>query len=555
MRDKNFDKLLQEKLKGHEYANSGPDWSRMESAMNEADKDLSVDSEIRNRLKHHEVTYQPSHWELLKERLEFEKKLKERIIFSKLAETVILILLVMSVLQFTEFKNLQKKAPSQDFAAEETSNSQNDELTLDNHIVAVAAAGNFNNPATIAASHHIPTSQHETFGALVFTQTSTNTERTVATKFSDDSQSRAIEFTSIQISNRFESKNSSDVVEKTPSEFLRNGDGIIKNESNGDNGQTNKSAIEALSADSKPTASITPLLPKTDVRLDEKASPIDKHITLSSLETTATTVAAPVIVSNLFEKERWIGFSSGVDINTINAPISFSLITEPQNFLITNVSSGFNYGIKRGANEFTTGINYSVKSYDPNFIEEVEVPEEILVDETQVFSETVDVNSEIIDETQVISETIEGNSSFYDRQHTLEKYAIVSLPGQYRRHFNHTAKLHTYAFAGLAANLVIRTEFAQTDQLTKGLPRPKFERDEAAKFQSSDFSPGFFDGGHYTDNLYFTAIGGIGIERQVSKFKVFAEGQYQRNVFASILGPRNVTLNSVSIYAGVKYRI
>ena len=70
MRDKNFDKLLQEKLLGHEYADSGPDWSRMENAMNQAEKDTNVDSEIRNRLKDHKVKYQASHWELLKERLE-----------------------------------------------------------------------------------------------------------------------------------------------------------------------------------------------------------------------------------------------------------------------------------------------------------------------------------------------------------------------------------------------------------------------------------------------------------------------------------------------------
>lgn len=116
MSDKKFDKILQQKLKGHQVKLGGPTWADMEKMLNESEQTQSLDREVRNRLQNHTVEYKESHWQILKSKLELEKNLKEKIYLSKVAEFSILALLLFSVFHFNQqnaFDSLKRSAAKQ----------------------------------------------------------------------------------------------------------------------------------------------------------------------------------------------------------------------------------------------------------------------------------------------------------------------------------------------------------------------------------------------------------------------------------------------------------
>jgi hypothetical protein len=535
MKDKSFDKLLQEKLQGYEYPTVGPDWSRMQSALNQADKDVKVDSEIRNRLKEHEVPFEPSHWEILKEKLELERNLKQRIITSKIAEVVILFLLVFSAYQVKEYKGglnplVKKDVNSSAFNAfNKTANKTNTllpalekqiskdlQLDVNTQIIEKTESNTdvvFNQ--TVARNNSISYNKQNEL-------TANSAVQSFESSAGETQVSKLIRVTALPIQNKVKAI---PTIHLALPVFIRQAFNEKFKESNVDPSHYKENH------GSQPTA-----LRQTDEnQLDELRSVVNIEALASSTVLTSLAVNDnQFIIPAVYDlgkakKERWIGLISGVDLNFLKAPNFNSFKESTSELFELSASTGISYGFKKGANEFLMGASFSSKTFNPG-----------LVDALEVTITNTDGEEEI---------------SLYDRSHTLEKYDIVSLPFQYRRHFNHDSKFHPYAFGGLSTNVVLFTDYEQKDDRRLGNARPKFYRDEVSQFQSEDFKEGIIEGGNYRDNLFLTAVLGVGFERKFNRTKVFAESQYTTNLFASTLGPRNVQLRSVSFSLGAKYRI
>ncbi len=566
MKDKSFDKLLQEKLQGHEYASTGPDWSRMESALNQVDKDIQVDSEIRNRLENHRVPYEPSHWEILKKKLEFEKNLKKRIVTTKIAEVTILLLLIFSVYQLKEYNeglhpNNIKNATATDLAIENDVSESND-------ILVSAAESSITNDSQVQVTvdseiqpKSIPTIGTDRISPAVVQYTTGNnvvsTNAAVASFESSAKQSqttRLIETSSGQDFNEPKTTSSLiiDQIRGTVQTLSPLGSSASdkQNTTETDNGARPTASLQSKTAlinGTSPTASLQSKTADTDI-LAEKLRSLEEIETIAlsnalvSLDINENVLAIPAVYDfEKVKKEQWIGLRSGVDINFLKTPNLNSFNESTSELFELSLSNGINYGFKKGANEFLIGASFSSKTLDPGLVDALEVP-------------NINPGDAILDPGENIDES-EMEVSIYFRSLTLEKYEIVSLPFQYRRHFNHESKFHPYAFGGISTNVVLFTDFKQNDKLATGNARPKFFRDEVAELKPEDFPEGLIEGGHYTDNIFLTLVVGGGIERKFNRAKVFFESQYTTNLFASTLGPRNVQLRTVSFSLGAKYKI
>lgn len=576
MKDKSFDKLLQEKLQGHEYASSGPDWGRMESALSQADKDVKVDSEIRNRLKEHRVPYEPSHWELLKKKLELEKNLKRRIITSKVAEVVILVLLIFSAYQIKEYKG--DSAPTAKADTTTPTLAVKSDLTQTNHIDVTESEALTNQAlskiSTTEALTGVSTSQVltdvSTSEAITDVSTSEalsieDSQTIVSSKvqamsaptsvavadqpftanqqngISDNAAVRSFEnstieqlaiglpeASSMQYQNEINTFEST-IIESDATKYK----GIFPLElkeviPTGDNRKTNSTRPTALiQVEQANTQELRPL---------QEVESIASTNALASLDVNETIV--PLHVLTIFGKaksEHWAGLVSGVDINFLKTPNLSSFKRSTKELFELSYSTGIHYGFKKGANEILLGASFSSKTFDPGLVDALEVV--------------------------IVTPDGEEQVSLFDRFHTLEKYDIVSLPFQYRRHINHESKFHPYVFGGLTTNVVLFATYEVQDQFSptdasNSRPRPSdYHRDQVAQVQPEDYKEGFIQGGNYKDNIFLTGVVGAGMERKFNRLKVFVESQYTRNLFASRLGPRNVQLRAVSINMGAKYRI
>ena len=566
MSDKKFDRILQDKLKGYQITFDNSKWEDMEKVLNQNEQTTRIDQEVRHRLKEHTYPYQESHWQILKRKLELEKELKEKIYISKIAEVSILLLLLLSALNLKE-----NYAPKGNYEKHVTAYNADNYDRAKDHIQAV--------PIQSTGSQSVPLTTQTDLEPLVLNQPDDQTvdvdqASIIPNTFTKiQNQNPSITTTISQNDNSANTESTVDELRSIPENTTHSTFGLIPSEESKPSFQTTKpSPIEIESSSTKkeihndqpslepqetnetiaekqltpnsnrPSIQTSPLfaIDKTSQLANKDNaklsltnqminSLLDRQIDIATLQAegsdlvTAMTVAQP-----LRKKERWIGAMTGVDMNYVRSRVNINNVSGPRNFLVLSLTTGVNYSVKKGRNEFFTGLGYSEKFYDPNIVETVKL--------TSTFNSV-------------------ESSSYYSRDYTLEQYNIVHLPAQYRRHLGDSQKLHAYAFVGASVNFVIYTDYEQHDNLNRGQPRPKRLVDQLASYKSTDFSSGLLEGGFYKDNIYFTADIGAGLEKQLRRTKFFVESQYKRNLFASQLGPRKVKLNSLSFNLGAKYKI
>jgi len=558
MSDNKFDKILQEKLKGHQVKLGGPNWADLEKMLNEVDQSANMDREVRNRLQQHTVTYKESHWQILKNKLELEKKLKEKIYFSKIAEFSILALLLFSVFHYNGqngFDSLKKSSEKQiaSIKLDEIIQDQNkqdhhstdgqgilkietqdlQQATSTSDIIQASKSNVSQDISLVKNKQSVPTNAHNATIELSNSNVNQLSNSAVHQTFGPLNSDLNSEI------NSNSSETSQTKKEKTTTEGSTQSDFSIFNKSTVFSDQSKKLQVDKLQSqlfndtnvENKLQLTIDSRLenslvvhsntPSLDLKREfENDQNIASLILMEALATTGSMPLANINITSIPTKnEKWIGAMTGVDINLIRRPIDPNKIKSPENFAVVSLTTGLNYSTKKGRNEFFTGIGFSKKVYDPNF-----------------------------------NELIQISDSFYNRDYTLEEYNIIHLPAQYKRHLGESHKLHAYAFGGISMNFVIYTDYKQQDNLRRGQPRSKEILNISASYDDTSKS-GLLEGGYYKDNIYFTADVGLGIEKQIQNVKLFFESQYKRNLFSSQLGPRKVKLNSLSFNIGTKYKI
>jgi len=110
--DAAFDALISGKLENLSAEVKSPDWNRMEAALEKAGvSNKAFDKEVKSKIASIRPAYQPSHWELLAERLRREKAVKESLFKNKIAELTILLLLLLNFYQYIPDYNTIQSLP------------------------------------------------------------------------------------------------------------------------------------------------------------------------------------------------------------------------------------------------------------------------------------------------------------------------------------------------------------------------------------------------------------------------------------------------------------
>ena len=507
-----FDQLLKSKLKGHQVRYNENSWLDLQSTLENKINDQHVDHEIKNRLRHHTVQYQESHWEILKAKLELEKKLKKNIFWTKTSEVAIIALLLFSYLHLDPY--IIQKEVNPETKKHLLASSDNTKLPIE-------VAANSNNRLQVVSileklSHTEQLSQSSINFITKKDGDLISLDKPISATNSIVPMSKA-DHTKLRLSASVKTQADDVGHLNTPNVNLNDHKKSFEQMPTAENDKWRQLINPLAYIDVEPINTLI----LNNQPLSEPTRIASKY-GLWPLETYPNPVQAsvPVIAKVMPETEKWIGLSTGADLNFVKTPIDIDFIKVPRDFVTTSLTNGLNYGVSRGKHEFFTGVYYSVKIYDPNIKEQLEV-----------------------------------NKSYYVRDHVEEKFQIIHLPFQYRRHIGDLDKLHAYLVSGLAINGVMYAEYTYDDLLKRGDPRPDYALNQAARYRQSDFHKGLLDGGHIKHNLYLTAQAGMGIERRFQRMSIFFDAVYQKNLFSTKLGPRDVQLNSVSFNIGTRYKI
>lgn len=108
MKNKDFDKILKDKITTNNN-NPQADWDVFAQLLKNAEgfEDLNFDKSIKDKVQGHKHILNPNHWQILKERLEKEEKIRKRIFTWKSLELLALLFLFISyqTYEYQKFQN------------------------------------------------------------------------------------------------------------------------------------------------------------------------------------------------------------------------------------------------------------------------------------------------------------------------------------------------------------------------------------------------------------------------------------------------------------------
>jgi len=135
---------------------------------------------------------------------------------------------------------------------------------------------------------------------------------------------------------------------------------------------------------------------------------------------------------------------------------------------------------------------------------------------------------------------------------------IIQVPLNIRYSFDKLSKWNIYAMAGTSLNVASSANYYfETTYASRPEPGGSAQTiiEEESTYNNKIFSNGWFEGGSFLENRYFTANLGLGAERQLNhRWSVFMQNSYQHTLPTGSLGlgPNRDRLNTLSIFAGAR---
>lgn len=103
MTNQKFDDIFKSKLSNPDNAPKSSDWDEFSKILKKSEgfEQVNFDKEVSDKVKEHHVPFSDNHWQMLKERLEREQKIRTRLYFAKLSEIAAIILLIFGSLSYS----------------------------------------------------------------------------------------------------------------------------------------------------------------------------------------------------------------------------------------------------------------------------------------------------------------------------------------------------------------------------------------------------------------------------------------------------------------------
>lgn len=503
-----FDRFIRERIENFEAEGQPRGWDRLAHGLKEEEEvagtakadEKALEAVVFDKMNQLEVAYQPVSWTKLESLLNEEYRFVNKIIRYKSLELSIFLLLIALFVNYYPQTPSAKSVPlkTRPIAAETKEKNQSSPES----IAANATTGN----ETAAPEESHPnqglTADHAnvSLGYVVGEAQQIAQEEEALTK----SISAVPQAPSLPTTNNL----------------------AVSSISSVNNPSANKLSKEPPLVISTPKATIL------DQILWASLDPIpDLAISPSSFEEVAIAEVKPSPRERFFR----FGMLGASDYNHVITPPT---LIDGKSYSANRYALGYSGGLtfSWGTNrwEIETGLVYAAKKYLPLPLSEVEYSLE------------------------------EGLSG--EQLKTFE-YEMIAIPLNVRYHFIPNGKWRFYAIGGVGLNTVLQADYFITDPvLPEPGPPPSFapsvprnDNNTKAGIDKKAFTKGFFQGGSFSENAYFTANFGMGLERFIShRTSLYVQPHYQRSLFYlknGGLGPFNDQVHTMSLILGMRVKL
>lgn len=498
-----FDEMIKSKLEKGQAAYNPGLWSLMESKI-EADVDLSIpeledvqfDGLIYENLNSYKVPYNANHWDLMLQRIKEEFSLQYNLYRYKVAEISLMVLAILTLLQFYPGQENTTNAVNENIAGtEQILPSKGDQLS------------NNNNTNTAIAKNITP---------IELESLSLN-ENGIA----DIAQTQNKNLiAAVAIDQEIE--NSVSIENILPP--------LVKETKGGTSISTTQlPAIEAVAqAETDAVAKQQELL-KASLLFDKSV------LGMLSLETTQTeafeageNIDPLPSCKNCQPKKRWafkLGMLTSMDFNLVMTPYDEYFSANSYDQLTSGYTGGLSFSIHRNRLGFATGVTYSSKAYE--------------------VKENIELHGSLA-------------KGYVEEGLQAAQLNILSIPLNLTYTFDNSGKWQWYSVLGTSAKIAVINNYDIKSAPVSRNAFPVDPRIEAITEPTTDVQPedpyaGAFDGGSFKKNLFFTANLGLGMERYVTpRWSVFIQPTYQHSLYKRGLGPNNDRIHSMSLFLGTR---
>lgn len=135
---------------------------------------------------------------------------------------------------------------------------------------------------------------------------------------------------------------------------------------------------------------------------------------------------------------------------------------------------------------------------------------------------------------------------------------MVQLPLYFRYNFIYHDKWRAYTTLGLSLQVNLQTNYYFADDESFDLPRPLPRPSEPYNPPKQKLPGGWLDGGVLWQNGYISGNIGLGLERYMNgRWSIFVQPTYHHslNYFTQGVGPYKDRINTMSIFTGVRVRL
>ena len=487
-----FDAVVASRLEGLEVPLSAGTWNQFEEKMEQAEA-AEIDQAAYEKLQPLEAPYNATHWLLMKERLDDAFSWRRKLVRYKVAEVVLMLLLLFTVIQ--QLPLHKKKAPARPPADTTTAYQQ------------TASAG-------LPSSDRAPGASSS---ASVHNGEEAEADLPLAQNSGPDlgPGSQAVASSSIDLRPPAQTGAEQAVSSLLPSLGMRSLAG-------------SQLTFQPPLAFDSPAATganeaITP--PIAMMAFDR----IDSHFP-GSLRSLSENGTAFLLSSPTFrnKKSLRVGMFASLDYNYIQTPFDEVFDIGPYAVDSTSFSGGITLAYRFGRWEIETGGIYSNKSYRPL------VP----VQQFGTFDYLVIQSFEGI-HLDVLQIPLMLRRNFLSRQPKWDLYLSGGI----------SANLILKPIYEIR-----QTEVVAAASVKPPPPEELVEEvNQKSKLNRKDFPAGIFHGGSFIDNSYFTASLGLGVERMINyRWSLFLEPNFQYQFPVHGFGPNDDRFHSLSFRLGTR---
>ena len=495
-----FDNTIKQKLAGMTSAGLSSDWSTFEQMLDEDQlTDDMLDDKVSQEMNNMRALYRQDHWELLHDSLEYQKNRNNNIIGYKVIELSLLFILLLSA------NNLFKYLPST--------------FEIEKPMMYASVDDNDNTRSNTNTSSNTNARMSEISVAEFDTQ-NTSIESTITpSEIQFNNQEIIASPTLVEITNqvthsvvRSESYHNLISVDTPPISMVTKPSPVrtIDIEKVGMPVYHSDNTSEIIKAQDIAMLNLSSLLtPRPDIRTSiEGAARYTPHILLPSSKT-----------------EKSIFVYAGLDNNLVNSPFDDVYDTEGFRTYGLGYSAGVEYSIKKGKKQFSLGLGYSNRSYEPRIIEELTGNPAVTLYKTSL-------------------ENIEFN--------------IMSLSLGLQFILLETANWSLDLGIGASANIVVNSDYViETTTIERGQPIAyKRGKTDFTALNEKPLHDGIFENGALKENIYMTTDISFGVHRKLSEKTTFTlRPEYSIHSFSDGIGPNNDLINNLSLNLGVTYSL